>query len=307
MTAQSLLEQLLNSMQFGVMLFLLSAGLTLVFGVMNFINLAHGSLYMLGAYTGIAAYSASGSFLYGALTGVLCGGAVAFLLDTAVFRNLYQKDHLHQVLGTFGLILFFNALVHWIWGPSALFSRIPEFLDFRVTLMGELEYPAYRLAVSLVGLAVAAFLYGLIEHSRIGMLIRAGATDRDMVAALGVNIRRLYTVVFVLGGVLAGLAGVAASPLFAVEAGMGENVLILMFVVIIIGGIGSVRGAFIAAILVGLVDTLGRAFMRIVLGGLFPPDVADGTAPALASMLVYVMMVAVLFLKPEGLFAGRSA
>ena len=306
MSVQNLLEQVLNSLQFGVMLFLLCAGLTLVFGVMNFINLAHGSLYMVGAYTGATVYGASGSFLLSLIAGVACGGMTAVILDKVIFRNLYKKDHLHQVLGTFGLILFFNALVQLVWGPSALFTTVPGFLDFRVQVMPGVEYPAYRLAVSVVGLGVAALLYFLIEHTRVGMLIRAGATDREMVAALGVNIRLLYTSVFCLGGLLAGLAGVVASPIFAVEAGMGENILILVFVVIIIGGVGSVRGAFIAAVLVGLVDTLGRSFGRMSLATFLPPDIADNAAPPLASMLVYLVMVCVLFFRPQGLFSGRK-
>jgi branched-chain amino acid transport system permease protein len=299
-------EQLLNSLQFGVTLFLLSAGLTLVFGVLNFINLAHGSMYMVGAFVGASTYFSTKSFSLAVLLGILSGVGTGLLLDLLVFRTLYKRDHLYQVLATFGLILFFNELVRIIWGPVPLFSEIPPLLNFRVSIGGSLEYPAYRIAIVVLGLVMAGALYVLIERTRFGMLVRAGASDREMLGALGVNIMHLYTAVICLGGALAAIAGVAAGPILAVQAGMGESILILVFVVIVIGGVGSITGAFFGALLVGTIDTLGRAFLRPLLGTFLPPDVADSAGPGAASMLIYAAMVIVLLIMPQGLFAGKQ-
>src|SRR5258707_1778286 len=242
-----LIEQLLNGTQLGVMLFLMAAGLTLIFGIMNLINLAHGSLYMVGAYVAAATFAATGSFLLGLAVAILAAIVVGVTIEVVVFRTLYARDHLDQVLATFGLILFFNEIVRILWGSTALYMRVPAFLDGRVEILPGSPYPAYRLAIIAVGLLVALLLYLLIARTRIGMLIRAGAANRVMLGALGVNVTGLYTLVFALGAALAALAGVMAGPIFTVESGMGESVLILAFVVIVIGGIGSIPRALFAA------------------------------------------------------------
>jgi branched-chain amino acid transport system permease protein len=300
------LEQALNGVQFGIMLFLMAAGLTLVFGIMNLINLAHGSFYMVGAYACAATFNATGSFLVAIAAGILGGAVVGVLVEIVVFRSLYPRDHLDQVLATFGLILFFNEMVRIIWGPTALYAAVPHFLSGQVNILPGVPYPAYRLAIIVVGLLVVGLLYGLVTKTRIGMLIRAGASNRVMVGALGVNVKLLYTIVFGLGAGLAALAGLMAGPIFTVESGMGENVLILAFVVIVIGGIGSIRGAFVAALLVGFVDTMGRAFLRPLLATVMARTAADNAGPALASMLIYLLMAMVLFFRPQGLFPPRT-
>lgn len=304
MTTQLLLSQLLNGLQLGVLLFLLAAGLTLVFGIMSFVNLAHGSLYMLGAYFGAAVFARSDSFLLGLVAAVVGAGLVGLLLDRFALTRLYERDHLDQVLATFGLILFFNELIRIIWGPSSMFMQVPAALADTIEIAG-INYPAYRLAIIAAGVAVAGGLYLLIQKTRVGMLIRAGATHAGMVAALGVNIKWLNTLVFALGAALAGLAGVMAGPIVSVQPGMGEPVLILTLVVIIIGGLGSIRGAFYAALIVGVVDTLGRAFMPTLMRTLFERNTADAAGPALASMLIYLFMAVVLALKPQGLFPAN--
>jgi branched-chain amino acid transport system permease protein len=300
------LAQALNGIQFGVMLFLMAAGLTLVFGIMNLINLAHGSFYMIGAYAAAATFQATHSFLLAFLAGIGAGAAVGIAVEVVVFRRLYARDHLDQVLATFGLILFFNEMVRIIWGPTALYATVPSFLAGQVEILPGAPYPAYRLTIIAVGLVVAAALYVLVGKTRLGMLIRAGASDRVMVGALGVNVKILYTFVFGLGAALAALAGLMAGPIFTVQSGMGENVLILAFVVIVIGGIGSIRGAFVAALLVGFVDTMGRAFLRPLLATVMTTAAADNAGPALASMLIYLLMAAVLFFRPRGLFPPRT-
>ncbi len=299
------LEQALNGLQLGVTLFLMAAGLTLVFGIMNFVNLAHGSLYMVGAYLWVAIAKLTGSYLAGvalALAGTL---VVGMAVERVALRTLYERDHLDQVLATFGLILVFNELVAMLWGRSALYASLPAWLGGHVEI-GALRYPVYRLAIIAVGLAVAALLWWVVVRTRLGMLIRAGASNRTMVAALGVNIQRLYTLVFGFGAALAGLAGIMAGPIYSVQPGMGELVLIQVFVVIVIGGIGSIRGALVGAVIVGMVDTLGRAFLKPALATVWSPVVADTAGPALASMLIYVLMAAVLALRPEGLFPARA-
>jgi branched-chain amino acid transport system permease protein len=301
-----LLVQGLNGLQLGVMLFLMAAGLTLVFGIMNIVNLAHGSLYMLGAYFAAAFQEWTGSFVLAVLLALPATAAVGLLVEVVAIRTLYSRDHLDQVLATFGLILFFNELVRLVWGKAARYMALPAALGGHVQLVPGVRYPLYRLAIVAVGLAVAVFLYLLITRTRIGMLIRAGASNRTMVGALGVNIRLLFTLVFGLGAALAGLAGVMAGPILSIESGMGEPILILTFVVIVIGGIGSVRGAFVAALLVGLVDTMGRAFLPPLLLAVLPPQAANQAGPALASMLIYILMAGVLAFRPEGLFPART-
>ncbi len=306
MDVSLLLVQALNGLQLGVMLFLMAAGLTLVFGIMNLVNLAHGSLYMLGAYFAAAFQQWTGSFALAALLALPATALVGLVVELVVLRGLYGRDHLDQVLATFGLILFFNELVRVVWGKAALFMALPAGLAGHVPLLPGVRYPAYRLLIVTVGLAVAVFLYVLISRTRLGMLIRAGASNRTMVAALGVDIGRLYTGVFALGAALAGLAGLMAGPILSVESGMGEPILILTFVVIVIGGIGSIRGAFVAAVLVGLVDTIGRAFLPPLLATALGPQAANQAGPALASMLIYVLMAGVLAVRPEGLFPART-
>jgi branched-chain amino acid transport system permease protein len=302
---QLILEQALNGLQFGLMLFLLAAGLTLVFGIMDMINLSHGSLYMGGAYLGAAAAAASGSFLVGVLGAVLGMAVVGALLEVVLLRHLYRRDHLSQVLATFALILIGNELVRMIWGPQPLMLNPPAALAGPVDLLG-FSYPSYRLLIIGVGLGVAGLLYWLVGHTRAGMWVRAGAANREMAEALGVDVRRLFTGIFALGAALCAVAGVLLGPLLAVQVGMGESILILAFVVIVIGGIGSIRGALVGSLLVGLVDTLGRALLPAILRYFAPVDVAAHLGPALASVAIYVLMAAVLFWRPEGLFPARA-
>lgn len=302
MTAQLFLEQTLNGLQQGVTLFLLAAGLTLVFGVMHLINLAHGTLYMVGAYVAATVTQISGNFLWGVIAAVAAAGLTGAAIEIIALRRLYDRGHLDQVLATFGVIMFFNELVKVLWGPQALFLSPPAILSGTVEVIPGVPYPAYRLLIIGVGLAVALAVRQLITGTRTGMLIRAGATDREMVGALGVAVNRLFTRVFAIGAMLAGLAGAMAGPLLAIEVGMGEHILILTFVVIIIGGIGSVRGALVGALLVGLVDTYGRAFLPVVLRGFLSPTAADGIGASLSSIAIYVLMAAVLIWRPRGLF-----
>jgi branched-chain amino acid transport system permease protein len=306
MTALLVAEQVLNGLQYGVMLFLMAAGLTLVFGIMNLVNLAHGSLYMVGAYLATEFTQRTGSFLAGAALGLAATLLVGVLVEVIALRTLYERDHLDQVLATFGLILFFNELVKIIWGPSAVFLNPPAFLAGQIAILPGVSYPAVRLAIIAVGLAVALFLWWLIARTRLGMLIRAGASNRPMVGALGVNVRLLFTLIFGIGAALAGLAGVMIGPIESVESGMGESKLILAFVVIVIGGIGSIRGAFIASIIVGLVEVIGRVFMKDILRTFLPEEFAQTAGPALASMSIYILMAAVLYFRPQGLFPART-
>jgi branched-chain amino acid transport system permease protein len=296
------LEQCLNGLQFGLLLFLLAAGLTLVFGIMDLVNLAHGSLYMVGAYFAATFVAWTGSFIAGAAMALGATLIVGMVVEVVALRRLYGRDHLDQVLGTFGLILFFNELVRIIWGPAGLRVPLPDWLNTAVPLLPGLDYPAYRIAVIITALAVALFLYVLVMRTRLGMLIRAGASNREMTGALGVNINLLYTLVFGLGAALAALAGLMQAPIQTVQIGMGENILILAFVVIIIGGIGSIRGAFVAAIFVGLVDTLGRTYLVEIMRLLFSSRTSATVAPALSSMLIYLLMAIVLVVRPAGLF-----
>ncbi|MGH8695333.1 MAG: branched-chain amino acid ABC transporter permease [Burkholderiales bacterium] len=300
-------EQLLNGVQLGVMLFLMAAGLTLVLGIMNLVNLAHGSLYMVGAYLSVAATQWTGSYVLGVLLGLAGTLVVGMAVEVITIRPLYSRDHLDQVLATFGLILFFNELIAVIWGRAALYTVLPAWLQGHVELVPGSIYPVYRLSVIGVGLFVAALLWYVVARTRLGMLIRAGASNRTMVAALGVNIRLLYTVVFGFGAALAGLAGLMAGPIYSVQPGMGELILIQVFVVIVIGGIGSIRGALVGAVIVGIVDTLGRAFLKPALGSLVSPTAAESMGPALASMLIYLLMAVVLAVRPAGLFPARGS
>lgn len=306
---QLFLEQALNGLQFGLMLFLLAAGLTLVFGIMDCINLAHGSLYMVGAYFVAAAAQAADSFWIGLGAGVAGTALLGLLLELSLFRQLYKRDHLSQVLATFALILIANEAVRMIWGAQPVMLNPPDALAGPVVLPlfgEEFFYPAYRLVIIAFGLAVAGLLYLLVAKSRVGMWVRAGASNREMTEALGINVRRLFTAVFVFGAALCALAGGLLGPLLAVQVGMGESVLILAFVVIIIGGIGSIRGALVGSLIVGTVDTLGRALLPTLLRATLPADAASTLGPTLASILIYLLMAAILFFKPQGLFPARA-
>ena len=306
MTWLLFLEQTLNGVQFGVFLFLISAGLTLVLGIMNFVNLTHGSLYMLGAYYAATLYSITGSFLLALVVMAPAALLTGILIEVVALRTMYERDHMDQVLATFGLILFFNEAVRLIWGPEAQDMAIPAFLEGNVALIPDAPYPIFRLAIIGAGLFVALCLFLLIARTRIGMLIRAGASNRPMVGALGINIGLLYTLVFGLGAILAGFAGLMSGPITSVEPGMGEDMLILAFVVIVIGGIGSVRGAVVASVVIGIVETVGRSILPFLMTQFIGADAAQTAGPALASMLMYILMAVVLFFRPEGLFAART-
>ena len=306
MNAVLIVEQLLNGLQLGLMLFLLAAGLTLVFGIMDMINLAHGSLYMVGAYLIATLSSATGSWLGGFVLGVMTTAALAVLLELSVLRRLYQRDHLSQVLGTFAILLMCNEAVRMIWGPQPIPLNTPVALSGPVELLPGLMYPSYRLLIIGVGLAVALLMYVGVTRTRIGMQVRAGAANREMAMAMGVNVRRLFTGVFALGAALCAIAGGMLGPLLSVQVGMGESILILAFVVIVIGGIGSIRGAFLGALLVGFVDTAGRTLLPMGLSQVLPAQWAAQAGPAVASILIYVLMAAVLFWKPRGLFPARG-
>ncbi|MCA0449996.1 MAG: branched-chain amino acid ABC transporter permease [Proteobacteria bacterium] len=300
-------EQVLNGLQLGVMLFLLAAGLTLIFGIMGIINLAHGSLYMVGAYAGSITASSTGSFLLAIPAGLAAAAVTGLAVEYLVIRKLYDRDHLDQVLATYGLVLLFNESVSLIFGRQPLFVGVPAALSGSVEILPGMTFSVYRLTIIVAGLVIAVGLYALIQRTRLGMLIRAGATNRDMVRALGVDIKLLYTLVFGLGALLAGFAGVMAGPLLSVQVGMGEQILIMTFVVVVVGGVGSIRGALFGAIVVGLVDTLLRAFLpQLVRGMLADPSEADQLSAGLASMGVYVLMAIVLLWRPQGLFPARG-
>ena len=306
MTGILFIEQFLNGLQFGLMLFLLAAGLTLVFGIMDMINLAHGSLYMFGAYFMAMAVQATGSFFAAVVISVLATGVLGILLEMVLLRRLYGRDHLSQVLATFALILIANELVRMIWGAQPIMLALPAALSGPVEIIPGLPYASYRLLIIGVGLAVALLLYWLVVGTRAGMLVRAGASNREMAMAMGTNIRRLFSLVFGVGAMLCGLAGALLGPLLAVQVGMGEEILILAFVVVVIGGIGSIRGALVGALLVGMVDTVGRAFLPMLLREFLPPQHAGVLGPGLASILIYLLMALVLFWKPQGLFPARG-
>lgn len=305
MTLSLLFEQLLNGLQLGTMLFLMASGLTLVFGVMGLINLAHGSFYMTGAFVTAWVTGTTGNFWVGLLAGTLAAAAVGALVEFAVIRRLYHRDHLDQVLATFALILIFSEGTRWLYGSSPLWLNVPNSLAGSVTLPFGVEYPLYRLAIIGMGVLIAIGLYLLISRTRLGMRIRAGENDREMIGALGVDISTLYTLVFALGAGLAGLAGATIGALQSVQVGMGEPVLILAFVVIVIGGIGSIKGALVGALLVGVVDTLGRVLLPDVFKLFMEASAASGVGAAIASMLIYILMAIILIFKPNGLFAVK--
>ena len=306
MTGILFLEQLLNGLGFGLMLFLLAAGLTLVFGIMDVLNLAHGSLFMSGAYVAAQAHQQSGSFVAAILLAVIVTVIVAALLEVLLMRQLYKRDHLAQVLATFGVILVADDIVKMIWGPSPVRAPTPAALGGPIEIIDGLPYPAYRLVILGAGVAVALALYLLVNHTRVGMRVRAGASDRPMAELMGVHVGRIFNGVFLLGAALAALAGALMGPIVAVQVGMGEQILIPALVVLVIGGIGSVRGAFVAALLVGLVDTVGRAFLPMLLRATLPPATAADLGPLFAEVAMYALMVVVLIFRPSGLFSARA-
>jgi branched-chain amino acid transport system permease protein len=300
-----LLIQVLNGVQLGLLMFLLAAGLTLTFGIMDLVNLAHGSLYMMGAYIAWTLIRWTDSFVLGTLLALQLIFALGVAVEAIVMRRLYARSHLDQVLATFGLILFFNELVRAIWGPAGKSIAVPAFLSNTVEILPGVPYPAYRFALIVVGGAVAILLAWLVARTRMGMLIRAGASNRRMIAALGVNIELLFGLVFGLGAVFAGLAGIMAAPIASVKIGMGDDILILAFVIIVIGGIGSIKGAFVAAMIVGQIDIFGRSYLPDLLKTFMKPASASGAAPAISQMLVYLVMAGVLVWRPTGLFGQR--
>ena len=301
-----LLLQVLNGVQLGLLMFLLAAGLTLTFGIMDLVNLAHGSLYMMGAYIAWTLIGWTDSFVLGAVLALPATFLLGVLVEKVVMRRLYARDHLDQVLATFGLILFFNELVRAIWGPAGKSIAVPSFLARTVEILPGVPYPAYRFAIIVVGVAVAVLLAWLVARTRLGMLIRAGASNRRMIGALGVNIELLFSLVFGLGAVFAGLAGLMAAPLSSVKIGMGDDILIVAFVIIVIGGIGSIKGAFVAAMVVGQIDIVGRAFLPDLLKTFLSTSAASSAAPAISQVLIYVVMAGVLVWRPTGLFGQRS-
>lgn len=306
MTSTLFFEQILNGLQSGVMLFLMAAGLTLIFGVMGLINLAHGSLYMIGAFAAAAVSAWTGSFVLALMASLAAAAIAGCIIETTVIRRLYKRDHLDQVLATFALILIFSEGTRLVFGPLPLFLDIPSYLSGPISLPFGIEYPKYRLAIIAAGFAIATGLFLLISRTRIGIQIRAGEADREMIGALGVNITWLYTIVFAIGAALAGLAGAMIGAIQSVQVGMGEPVLILAFVVVVIGGIGSIKGALIGALLVGMTDTLGRVFLPPLLENIMDASDAMSIGAALASMSIYILMAAVLIFKPTGLFGGQT-
>lgn len=300
------ITQSLNGVQLGILLFLLASGLTLIFGIMDFVNLAHGSLYMLGAFFCATFSQWTDSFLLGILLALPALALSGLLLELLIVRHLYQRDHLDHVLATFGLILCFDTLVQIVWGPQGMSIALPDALNGQLQILPGIIFPTYRLLIISVGLAVALGLYLLVNHTRLGMLIRAGASNRTMVSALGVNIQALFGLVFALGAVLAGLAGLMIAPITEASIGMGNDIIILAFVVIVIGGIGSIKGAFIAALIIGLIDTMGRSFLDDALKLVLDDQNAETAAPALSAMLIYILMAIILALRPQGLFGPRD-
>lgn len=297
--------QFLNGLQLGILLFLVASGLTLTFGIMDFVNLAHGSFYMVGAFICASLTFATGSFIWGVLLAIPLIAIVGLATEWIVIRNLYPRDHLDHVLATFGLILVFDTLVQLIWGPAGIAVPLPAWLDGRVTLPGDIVFPTFRLMIIVAGLLIAGGLYYLVNHTRLGMLIRAGASNRTMVGALGIDINTLFSGVFALGAALAGIAGMLISPITEASIGMGNEIIITAFVVIIIGGIGSMKGAFVAALLIGLIDTMGRSFLDDIFKIAMSEEAAETAAPAVSAMLIYILMAIILAVRPQGLFPPK--
>jgi branched-chain amino acid transport system permease protein len=300
-----LIIQVLNGLQLGLLLFLVASGLTLVFGILDFVNLAHGSLYMLGAFICATLTFALGSFIWAVLLSLPIIAIIGFVVERLVARPLYARNHLDHVLGTFGLILVIDTTAHLVWGPEGIAVPLPDWLEGQVLLPGGALIPTFRLLIIGAGLAAAAGLFWLVNFTRLGMLIRAGASNRTMVSALGINIELLFSLVFALGAALAGLAGMLIAPITEANIGMGNNIIITAFVVIIVGGIGSIKGAFYAALLIGLIDTLGRSFLDDIFKLFMSNPAAETSAPAVSAMLIYLLMAAILAVRPQGLFPPK--
>ena len=305
MTLQLFIEQLLNGIQFGFMLFLMSAGLTLIFGVMGLINLAHGSFFMIGAFSASFVAGLTGNFLLAILASLIFPAFIGIMVEFSIIRKLYERDHLDQVLATFALILIFSEATRYIFGAFPLFLDIPNILQGNILLPGEIVYSKYRLIIIIIGLFIALGLYFLINRTLLGIQIKAGQNDRQMIRVLGINISRLYTIVFAMGAALAGLAGALIGAIQSVEVGMGEPVLILAFVVIVIGGIGSIKGALIGALLIGVLDTMARLFLPIFFELIMETSQALSLGASLASMSAYLLMALVLIFRPTGLFGKK--
>lgn len=297
--------QMLNGIQLGLLLFLVASGLTLVFGILDFVNLAHGSLYMLGAFICASLTFLVGNFLWAVLLALPLTGIIGYVVERTIARSLYTRDHLDHVLGTFGLILVLDTLAHLIWGPAGIAIPLPTWLDGQVEIFSGVVVPTYRLLIIATGLLTAGGLFWLVNYTRLGMLIRAGASNRTMVSALGIDISTLFALVFALGAMLAGLAGMLIAPITEASIGMGNNIIITAFVVIIVGGIGSMKGAFIGALLIGLIDTLGRSFIDDAFKLVMEAEAAETAAPAISAMLIYIIMAIVLAVKPQGLFPPK--
>ncbi|HBT34056.1 MAG TPA: branched-chain amino acid ABC transporter permease [Pusillimonas sp.] len=306
MSTLSIIEQLMNGIGLGLILFMMAAGLTIVFGVMDTMNLAHGSLFMFGAYFAATSYGITDSFTLSVLIAVALTMLVGLILEISLIRRLYTRNHMNQVVATFGVILICNDIVKYVWGAAPIMAATPPALSGSVPLFGGLEYPAFRLLIIGVGIVAALALYLMMTHTRLGMLVRAGASNRTMTQLMGVPVRRVFSTIFILGAALAGIGGAMVGPITAVQVGMGDSFLIPAMVVIVIGGIGSIRGAFIAALLVGIVDTAGRAFIPDLIDRIASPVVAADVGPALASVLMYILMIVVLGCKPSGLFPARG-
>ena len=300
-----LLIQTINGVQLGLLLFLVASGLTLVFGILDFVNLAHGSLYMLGAFICASLTFLTGNYILGVLLALPVVAIIGYAIERTIVQGLYARDHLDHVLGTFGLILVLDTLTHLIWGPAGISVPLPDWLEGQSEIFTGVVVPNFRLMIIAVGLAIAVGLFWLVNHTRLGMLIRAGASNRTMVSALGINIQLLFGLVFALGATMAGLAGMLVSPITEASIGMGGEIIITAFVVIIIGGIGSIKGAFIAAIIVGLIDTLGRSYLDDLFKLVMSIEAAENSAPAVSAMLIYILMALVLALKPQGLFPPK--
>ena len=301
-----LAAQLINGLQLGILLFLLASGLSLIFGIMDFVNLAHGSLYMVGAFFCATLTQWTGNFIWGVILALPATAVVGLLVELIVVRKLYQRDHLDHVLATFGLILVFDTAAQMIWGPDGIVVPLPAWLDGRVILFSDIVLPTYRIAIISVGLVVALGLFLIVTQTRLGMRIRAGASNRDMIGALGVDINLLFTLVFAMGAVLAGLAGMMIAPITEASVGMGNGIIIVTFVVIVIGGIGSIKGAFAAAMIVGLIDTMGRSYLDSLFKLFMSDQNAETSAPAISAMLVYILMAAILAIRPQGLFPPKG-
>ncbi len=301
-----LLVQTLNGVQLGLLLFLVASGLTLVFGILDFVNLAHGALYMLGAFICAWLTLALGNFLIAMVIAVPVTAGAGYLIERTVARPLYARDHLDQVLATFGLILVIDTMVHLVFGPEGIAVPLPAWLNGQLDFGANVILPTYRLLIIGFGILTAFGLFWMVTYTKIGMLIRAGASNRTMVSALGIDIQTLFAFVFALGAALAGLAGMLISPITEASIGMGNNIIITAFVVIIVGGIGSMKGAFIGAMLIGLIDTLGRSFLDTIFALFMSPAAAETSAPAISAMLIYIIMAAVLAVRPQGLFPPKA-